>query len=84
VAGEQDGIIWYCDTCGKELHQLLLDCQDIKTQLKQALDAFNADLVLRTCTKLSSCKFFGDSVHLGGSLLREPQWLPLLLEFDPF
>ena len=32
----------------------------------------------------SSCKFFGDSVHLCGSLLREPQLLPLLIEFDHF
>src|SRR5437763_9543261 len=30
----------------------------------------------------SSCKFFGDSVRLCGSLLREPQLLPLLIEFD--
>jgi 3-hydroxyanthranilate 3,4-dioxygenase len=54
VAGEQDGIVWYCDACGKELHQLALDCQDIETQLKHALDAFNADLALRTCTSCGS------------------------------
>jgi 3-hydroxyanthranilate 3,4-dioxygenase len=53
VAGEQDGIVWYCDACGMVLHQLALDCQDIETQLKHALDAFNADLALRTCT---SCR----------------------------
>ena len=35
VAGEEDGIIWYCDACGKELHQLALDCQDIETQLSK-------------------------------------------------
>ena len=33
---------------------------------------------------ISSCKFFGDSVRLCGSLLREPQLLPLLIEFDHF
>ena len=49
VPGEQDGIVWYCDTCGKVLHQLALDCQDIETQLKQALDAFNTNLAFRTC-----------------------------------
>src|SRR6266568_1705966 len=32
----------------------------------------------------SSCKFFGDNVRLCGSLLREPQLLPLLIEFDHF
>ena len=54
VAGEQDGIVWYCDACGKELRQLALDCQDIETHLKYALDAFNADLVLRTCAGCGS------------------------------
>ena len=54
VRGEQDGIVWYCDACGKVLHQLALDCQDIEIQLQQALDAFNADLALRTCTSCDS------------------------------
>jgi 3-hydroxyanthranilate 3,4-dioxygenase len=54
VAGEQVGIVWYCDACGKELHQLALDCQDIETHLKHALDVFNADLALRTCTSCGS------------------------------
>jgi hypothetical protein len=31
------------------LQTLELDCQDIETQLKAALDAFNADLTRRTC-----------------------------------
>lgn len=54
VMGEQDGIVWYCDACGKVLCRLALDCQDIETQLKHALDAFNADLALRTCTTCGS------------------------------
>lgn len=51
VPGEKDGIVWYCDTCGHTLHALELDCQDIETQLKAALDQFNANLALRTCTQ---------------------------------
>jgi 3-hydroxyanthranilate 3,4-dioxygenase len=51
VPGEKDGIVWYCDTCGHTLHALELDCQDIETQLKAALDRFNANLTLRTCTQ---------------------------------
>ena len=31
-------------TPARGAHQLALDCQDIETQLKQALDTFNADL----------------------------------------
>ena len=51
VPGEKDGIVWYCDACGHTLHALELDCQDIETQLKAALDQFNANLALRTCAQ---------------------------------
>jgi 3-hydroxyanthranilate 3,4-dioxygenase len=51
VPGEKDGIVWYCDTCGHTLQALELDCQDIETQLKAALDQFNANLALRTCAQ---------------------------------
>ena len=54
VPGEQDGIVWYCDACGKILQHLELDCQDIEIQLQQALDAFNANLALRTCANCGS------------------------------
>ena len=50
VPGEKDGIVWYCDACGELLQHLEMDCQDIETQLKAALDAFNADVSRRTCT----------------------------------
>ena len=49
VPGEEDGIVWYCDRCGKKLHEVYLLCVDIETQLKATLDAFNADQDLRTC-----------------------------------
>ena len=54
VPGEQDGIVWYCDACGEVLHQLALECQDIETQLKQALDTFHTNLALRTCASCGS------------------------------
>jgi len=50
VPGEKDGIVWYCDACGQELQHVELDCRDIAIHLKQALDAFNADLARRTCS----------------------------------
>jgi 3-hydroxyanthranilate 3,4-dioxygenase len=53
VPGEKDGIVWYCDACGQTLHELEIDCQDIETQLKTALDAFNANLEQRTCSHCS-------------------------------
>jgi hypothetical protein len=47
-------------------------------------DAYWVTHIFLMVQKKASCKFFGDSVHLCGSLLREPQLLPLLIEFDHF
>ena len=54
VLGEKDGIVWYCEGCGHSLHKLEMDCQDIEIQLKAALDTFNTDLELRTCSHCSA------------------------------
>lgn len=54
VPGEKDGIVWYCDACGHTLHALEIDCQDIETQLKAALDAFNEDTSRRTCARCAT------------------------------
>ena len=48
--GERDGIVWCCERCGNKLHEVYIQCEDIETQLKAPLDAFNDDLRLRTCT----------------------------------
>ena len=48
VAGEEDGIIWYCDACGKSAS---ISAGLPGHRNSQALDAFNADLALRTCTR---------------------------------
>lgn len=47
---ELDGIVWFCDACGKQLHRVDILCRDIGSELKIALDAFNADRQLRTCS----------------------------------
>ncbi len=54
VPGEKDGVVWYCDACSQLLHELEIDCQDIETQLKAALDAFNQDMARRTCPHCSA------------------------------
>lgn len=68
VPGEKDGIVWYCEACGETLHALELDCQDIETQLKAVLDAFNADLTRRTC---SQCR------HVLPDPAEQPPWTQL-------
>lgn len=68
IPGEKDGIVWYCDACGSTLEHLEMDCQDIETQLKAALDAFNADHSRRTC---SSCG------HVLPDPATQPPWMQL-------
>lgn len=46
---ESDQLRWYCDCCGHVLHEVTFHLADIETQLKAALDEFNADVALRTC-----------------------------------
>jgi 3-hydroxyanthranilate 3,4-dioxygenase len=69
VPGEKDGIVWYCDACGATLEHLDMDCQDIETQLKAALDAFNADLSRRTCRACG---------HLLPDPAQQPPWKELV------
>ncbi len=49
--GELDGIVWYCGHCHEKLHEVWIQCEDIETQLKVALDEVNDDEQLRTCGK---------------------------------
>ena len=47
--GELDGFQWYCENCGRKLHEVFLQLTDITTQLKPVFDAFWADTDARTC-----------------------------------
>ena len=47
--GELDGFQWYCENCGRKLHEEFLVLTDITTQLKPIFDAFWADVAARTC-----------------------------------
>ncbi|HKX06549.1 MAG TPA: 3-hydroxyanthranilate 3,4-dioxygenase [Stellaceae bacterium] len=49
LEGEEDGIAWFCERCGNMLHSVRFWCQDIETQLKKHVDAFNASEISRTC-----------------------------------
>jgi 3-hydroxyanthranilate 3,4-dioxygenase len=49
LEGEEDGIAWFCETCGHMLHSVYFWCEDIEVTLKGHVEAFNADEVLRKC-----------------------------------
>lgn len=46
---EFDQLRWYCECCGHVLCEITFHVANIETQLKAALDEFNADATLRTC-----------------------------------
>ena len=48
---ELDGLAWYCDRCEAKLHEVSFSCQNIETELRAAIQTFNASEALRTCTR---------------------------------
>lgn len=50
-AGADDGLRWYCESCGDILHEAHFPLTDIVGQLKAAIEGFMADEAARTCKK---------------------------------
>ena len=48
-ADEIDRLAWFCERCQAKLHEVGFACEDIETQLRDAIQRFNADETLRTC-----------------------------------
>lgn len=46
---EFDELRWYCECCNEIVHTVSFHLENIETELKAALDAFNGDEALRTC-----------------------------------
>lgn len=51
VEGEEDGMAWFCESCGNMLHSIFFWCEDIELTLKKHVSEFNASEELRTCRK---------------------------------
>ena len=50
-AGNVDRLRWYCQTCRNRVHEKSFVCTDLGTQIKEAVQSFEADLDARTCKK---------------------------------
>lgn len=48
-AGERDGFQWYCERCGKLLHEEFIELTDIEKQLPPVFERFYASAGRRTC-----------------------------------
>ena len=46
---ERDGFIWFCERCGRKLHEEFLHVADIVTDLPPVLERFATNQRLRTC-----------------------------------
>ena len=47
--GEQDGFLWYCETCSHELYSEYFELKNIETELPPVFERFFASLDKRTC-----------------------------------
>ena len=46
---QQESLLWLCDRCGAKIHEVTMYVADIETELKSAIQRFDADETLRTC-----------------------------------
>ena len=56
----QDGLRWYCESCGEVLHEQFFPLTDIVGQLRAAIQNFMADEALRTCDHCGEVMQFDD------------------------
>ncbi len=49
-----ESLLWLCDRCGAKIHEATMYVANIETELKAAIERFDADEQLRTC---SSCGY---------------------------
>ncbi len=48
---EQDGFLWYCESCGNKLYEEYAHITDLVKQLPPIMNKFYSSLDLRTCTQ---------------------------------
>jgi 3-hydroxyanthranilate 3,4-dioxygenase len=48
---QTESLVWLCDACDATLHEVTMHVADIETELKTAIERFDASVELRTCAK---------------------------------
>lgn len=46
---QTESLLWFCEGCNAQIHEVTMHVADIEGQLKAAIDAFDASRDLRTC-----------------------------------
>jgi 3-hydroxyanthranilate 3,4-dioxygenase len=49
--GSLDSLMWFCQDCGTKVHQESFHCTDLGTQIKKAVEEFEANQEARKCGK---------------------------------
>ena len=49
VKGEQDGLLWFCETCDAELYREYFELTNIETQFPPVFDRYFSSIDKRTC-----------------------------------
>ncbi|HEX4300209.1 MAG TPA: 3-hydroxyanthranilate 3,4-dioxygenase [Gammaproteobacteria bacterium] len=49
VEGEQDGLLWFCESCHAELYREYFELTNIETQFPPVFDRYFGDVKLRIC-----------------------------------
>jgi len=58
--GADDGLRWYCESCGEILHDARFPLVDIVGQLREAIQGFMSSEELRTCDNCGAVMQFDD------------------------
>jgi 3-hydroxyanthranilate 3,4-dioxygenase len=46
---QTEALLWFCERCHAQLHAVTMHVADIETELKAAIEQFDATVELRTC-----------------------------------
>jgi 3-hydroxyanthranilate 3,4-dioxygenase len=49
--GQTEALVWFCDRCDAQLHEVTMHVGDIENDLKAAIERFDASVELRTCKR---------------------------------
>ena len=50
-ANDSESLLWFCERCDAQLHKVTMSALDLETDLRAAIEAFDADSTLRTCDR---------------------------------
>ena len=50
-AAQSESLVWFCERCDAQLHEVTMHVGDIEKDLKAAIERFDASVELRTCAR---------------------------------